>query len=174
MRLAIAKFVRVIDGLNGFIGRAVSWLALLLVLFVSFDVFARYLFHKSFTVMQELEWHFFSLLFLLGAGYTLSKNAHVRVDIFYQRFGKRGRAVIDAMGCVVFLFTGVLLVIKTSIPFVQASWQIHEGSPDPSGIKAWYWLKTMVPVSFVLVGLQGVSLFFKSLFTALGLEMEAR
>lgn len=174
MRLAIAKFVGFIDGLNGLIGRAVSWLALLLVLFVSFDVFARYLFHKSFTVMQELEWHFFSLMFLLGAGYTLAKNAHVRVDIFYQRLSKKGRAVIDSIGCVVFLFTGVLLVIKTSIPFVQASWQIHEGSPDPSGIKAWYLLKTIIPVSFVLVGLQGLSFFFKSLFTALGLKMEAK
>lgn len=170
----IRRFVRLIDGLNGIIGRAVSWLALLLVCFISFDVFARYLFHKSFTVMQELEWHLFSLLFLLGAGYTLAQNGHVRVDIFYQRLSKRGRAVIDTVGCVVFLFTGVFLVIKTSLPFVQASWQIHEGSPDPSGIKAWYWLKTMVPVSFVLVGVQGISMFFKSLFTALGLDLEAK
>ncbi len=168
----IVRLIHFIDGINIRIGRAVSWVALLLVLFVSFDVFARYLFHKSFTVMQELEWHFFSLLFLLGAGYTLSQNAYVRVDIFYQRLNKRGRAVIDAIGCIVFLFTGVLLVIKTSIPFVQASWQIHEGSPDPLGLTAWYWLKTMLPVSFVLVGLQGISMFFKSLFTLLGIKME--
>lgn len=174
MRKLIARLVHFIDGTNILIGRAVSWLALLLVLFVSFDVFARYLFHNSFTIMQELEWHFFSLLFLLGAGYTLAKNAHVRVDIFYQRMSKRGRAVVDLIGCVVFLFTGVLLVLKTSIPFVQTSWQIHEGSPDPSGIKAWYWLKTMLPVSFVLLGLQGVSLFFKSLFTAFDMELETK
>jgi TRAP-type mannitol/chloroaromatic compound transport system permease small subunit len=172
MKKAVTGLVRFIDGLNSILGKAVSWLALLLVCFVSFDVFARYLFHKSFTIMQELEWHFFSLLFLLGAGYTLAQNAHVRVDIFYQRLSKKGRALIDLIGCVVFLFTGVLLVIKTSLPFVQASWQIHEGSPDPSGIKAWYWLKTVVPVSFVLLGLQGVSMFFKSLFVLLGLKME--
>lgn len=76
---------RGIDAINFWVGRIVSWVTLLVVLVVFVDVVIRYAFNTSYVFTQELEWHLFSFIFLMGAGYTLLKDGHVRVDIFYQR-----------------------------------------------------------------------------------------
>ena len=81
-----------IDFLNEWVGRGVSWVTLGLVLVVFVDVVMRYLFNTSFVFTQELEWHLFGVMFLLGAGYTLLQDGHVRVDVLYQRFSPRTRA----------------------------------------------------------------------------------
>lgn len=75
--------------LNGKIGHAVSWLTGILVLLVCIDVFLRYFLQLSFAALQELEWHLFSVIFLLGAAYTLQKDEHVRVDLFYSKFSEK-------------------------------------------------------------------------------------
>ena len=81
-----------IDKINGWVGRGVAWVTLGLVLVVFVDVVMRYLFNTSFVFTQELEWHLFGFIFLIGAGYTLLHDGHVRVDIIYQRLGFKGRA----------------------------------------------------------------------------------
>ncbi|NDY41925.1 TRAP transporter small permease subunit [Dissulfurirhabdus thermomarina] len=156
------KIARAADALNDAVGRAASWLSLALVVLVTVDVALRYLFRVSFVAAQELEWHLFAVLFLLGAGYTLRHDAHVRVDVFYQRFGPRTRALVNLLGCLFFLFPGCFLVIKTSWPFVAASWRALEGSPDPGGLPYRFALKAMIPLAFVLLALQGVSLAVRS------------
>ena len=80
-------FSGAIDRSNEAVGRVVSWITLLLVLVVFVDVVMRYLFKTSFVFTQELEWHLFAFIFLIGAGYTLLHDGHVRVDIIYQRLG---------------------------------------------------------------------------------------
>ncbi len=169
---AIEKFCRKLDAVNRVVGKGIAYVALAMVLVVTVDVIMRYLFKTTFVFVQELEWHLFGVLFLIGAGYTLLHDDHVRVDVFYQRFSKKTQAWINFLGCLLFLFPGCYLIIVTSAKFVAASWAVNEGSPDPGGLPARYVLKAMIPIGFSLIALQGVSLMLRSLLTILGRDMD--
>lgn len=164
----VAGLVRKIDGLNLKVGTLVSWLSFGLLLLVVFDVVMRYVFKKSFVAVQEAEWHIFAVFFLIGGGYTLLKDSHVRVDIFYQRMSARLQAWINLLGVLFFLLPGCYLVIKTSSKFAWTSWLIREASADPGGLPGRYLLKGVVAVAFVLIAVQGVSMGLKSLMVLLG------
>ena len=166
----LKTFIRWIDGLNEWIGRGVAWVTLALVLVIFVDVVMRYLFNTSFVFTQELEWHLFGFIFLIGAGYTLLHDGHVRVDIIYQRLGFKGQAWINLMGVIVFLIPGCLMIIITSFKFVLTSFLILEGSPDPGGIPLRFIVKGFIPAGFSLLLLQGLSLGVHSLLQILGVE----
>jgi TRAP-type mannitol/chloroaromatic compound transport system permease small subunit len=166
--IAIVSFI---DGFMEKVGRLVSWSALALMLVVCGDVLLRYLFSLSYVASRELEWHLFALLFLLGAGYTLKHDKHVRVDVFYQGFPPRLKAAINVAGCLLLLFPGCFLVIKTSLPSVIQAWQIGEGSPDPGGIPARYLIKAVLPLGFALIAVQGFSFFCRSLLGCAGIRL---
>lgn len=168
--------VRVIKGaevLNREVGRVLSWMSLLMVVVVTVDVIMRYAFGMSYVFTQELEWHLFGAFFLICGGYTLLHDAHVRVDIFYQRLSPKGRAWIDLLGVLFFLLPGCYLVITTSWFYTLNSWAIREGSPDPGGIPARYILKAAIPAGFVLMAAQGVSMGLRSLLTLFDRPYEA-
>ena len=159
-----------IDFLNEWVGKCVAWTTFLVVIVVFIDVVMRYAFNTSFVFTQELEWHLFSFIFLMGAGYTLLKDGHVRVDIIYQRLGPKGMAWINLIGVLVFLLPGSYMIIVTSWGFVVNSWSVMEGSPDPGGIPYRYVLKACIPAGFILIVLQGISLGIKSFLTIIGQE----
>lgn len=161
-----------IDALNDRVGRCVAWTTLLLVLVTFVDVVMRYFFNTSYVFTQELEWHVFAFIFLMGAGYTLKNDGHVRVEVFYGKLSPYGRAWINLIGVVFFLIPSCLVFIKTSIPFVMESFRIMEGSPDPGGIPFRYLLKSCIPVGYILMLLQGVALGLNSLFRLLGVADE--
>jgi len=165
---ALRRFANGIDKINEYVGRFVSWITALLVLVVFSDVVMRYVFQISFVFTQELEWHLFGFIFLIGAGYTLLHDGHVRVDIIYQKLGSKAQAWINFIGCIFFLFPGCFLVVFTSLGFVENSFAIFEGSPDPGGIPLRFILKSMIPLGFILVWLQGLSLFIKSFLVITG------
>ena len=166
----LVKLSKFIDRINEYVGRAVAWVTLLLVLVVFVDVVMRYAFNTSFVFTQELEWHLFAFIFLIGAGYTLLHDGHVRVDIIYQRLGGKGRAWINLLGVILFLLPGCFLVIKTSIKFVYNAWSILEGSPDPGGIPYRFIVKSTIPIGFALLLLQGISLGIHSFLQVIGVE----
>ena len=156
--------------MNEWVGRGVAWVTLGLVLVVFIDVIMRYLFNTSFVFTQELEWHLFGFIFLIGAGYTLLHDGHVRVDIFYQRLGFKAQAWVNLFGVIFFLLPGCVLVITTSWHFVVKAYSILEGSPDPGGIPYRFIIKGTITVGFVLLCLQGISLGIHSLMRILGRE----
>ncbi len=158
----LKAYIRAIDALIEYSGRAVSWLALLLVLVVVYDVFTRYVLSASSVAVQELEWHIFSLLFLLAAAYTLKHNKHVRVDVFYTRMTGKKQALVNVIGGILFLVPFTLIVVFSSWSFVSSSFLILESSPDPGGLPYRYLLKAAIPVAFVLFLLQGVAEIFRS------------
>ena len=162
---SIANFI---DSFNDLIGRGVSWFTTLLVAVVFTDVMMRKILNTSFVFTQELEWHLFAFIFLMGAGYTLLYDGHVRVDIIYQRLSTKSQAWVNFICCFVFLFPGCFLIIYTSLDFVANSWAVMEGSPDPGGIPFRFILKACIPAGFILFALQGVSLMIKSLLTITG------
>ncbi len=154
-----------IDRVNERIGNATAWLTALLVLVVCYDVFTRYLLKESLVAVQELEWHLFAFIFLLAAAYTLKHDRHVRVDVFYVKFSPRLKAWVNLFGTLVFLIPFSLVVILSSRNFVWMSFKIGETSPDPGGLPARYILKAAIPMAFILVLLQGISLIASSLQT---------
>ncbi len=166
----LKSFCDYIDSVNEWMGRLVGWVTLGLVLVVFVDVVMRYLFNTSFVFTQELEWHLFGFIFLIGAGYTLLHDGHVRVDIIYQRLGAKGRAWTNLIGVIFFLLPGCIMVIITSWKFMYSSWSILEGSPDPGGIPLRFLLKGTITAGFILLTLQGLSLGIHSLFQLLGRE----
>jgi TRAP-type mannitol/chloroaromatic compound transport system permease small subunit len=166
----LKTFSRWIDGLNEWVGRGVAWVTLALVVVIFVDVVMRYLFNTSFVFTQELEWHLFAFIFLIGAGYTLLHDGHVRVDIVYQRLGLKGRAWINLLGVIFFLIPGCLMVMITSWKFVVNSFMMMEGSPDPGGIPLRFIVKGCIPAGFLLLLIQGISLAVHSLMQILGIE----
>ncbi|GBC63344.1 C4-dicarboxylate ABC transporter permease [Desulfonema ishimotonii] len=161
---------RRIDTLNTWVGRGVSWGTFIVVLVVFSDVVMRYAFNISYVFVQELEWHLFAFIFLMGAGSTLLKDGHVRVDIIYQRLSPGAQAWVNLIGVLFFLIPGCCLIIATSGKFVYSAWRVMEGSPDPGGIPYRYLLKACIPAGFILVLLQGISLGIKSFITIIGNE----
>ncbi len=121
------------DALSEYSGRLTAWLSTLLVLLTCFNVGARYLFNYANGALSELEWHIFSLIFLIGAAYTLKYDRHVRVDVFYHHFSEKRKAWINLIGTLFFLMPFALIVIKGSIPYTQIAYHISEKSSDPSG-----------------------------------------
>lgn len=164
----LKKFCFAVDTLNTWVGRFVAWATALVVAVVFIDVVMRYAFKTSFVFTQELEWHIFAFIFLIGAGCTLLRDGHVRVDIFYQQFSPKTQAWINLIGVLLFLIPGCYMIISTSMNFVHASYAVMEHSPDPGGIPYRWVLKACIPVGFILVLLQGLSLGIKSFFTIIG------
>lgn len=152
-----------IDAFNQRVGRAVSWMTLLLVLMTIYDIMMRYIFKAGSVWIQEAEWHLFAANFMLAGGWTLLRGGHVRVDLLYTRFSPRTQAIVDLVGTILFLFPFCAVVIWASIPYVMDSWALLEGSPDPGGLPGRFLLKTIIPVTFFLIALQGVSLLAKNI-----------
>jgi len=159
------RLAEYIENFSELTGRLISWLVLFMALIIGYDVTMRYLFQNGSVALQELEWHLFALVFLLGAAYTLKHDDHVRVDIFYRsRFmGARRRAIIDLLGSLLFLMPFCLLVISASMPFVDNSFSMSESSPDPGGLPARWLLKAAIPFGFFLLLIQGVAMAIRSL-----------
>ena len=158
------KIANKIESLSEWSGRVVSWLVLAMVLIISYDVVMRYLFSSGSVALQELEWHLFALLFLLGATYTFKHDGHVRVDIFYnsRHMNKRRRAWVNLLGGLFFLTPFCLLIIISSIPFITNSFVVAEGSPDPGGLPWRFLLKSAIPLGFSLLLLQGIAHMLRS------------
>ncbi len=150
-----------IDGLNDRIGGAIRWLVLAMVLVGAYNAIARYLtryaaMSLSSNAYLDLQWYFFSLVFLLGAAYGLRRDVHVRVDVLYSRLSRRTRTWIDLAGTILFLLPFSVVMLWMAWPAVRNSWEIKEVSPDPGGLPR-YPIKAVILVSFVLLFLQGVS-----------------
>ena len=159
MNKAIAVLQRIING----VGALCAILLLLMILNVFYDVIMRYLFNDVSIGMQELEWHLFSAMFLLGIAYTLNEDAHVRVDVFYDGFSGKTKALINIVGIVLFLIPFSLLVVHFADDFVYESFQLGERSGDPGGLPYRWLIKSVIPLSFMFLILSGVCFVLKQI-----------
>jgi len=135
--------------------------ALLLVLITAFETGERYLLNRSSSAVQELTWHLYAAIFLLGFAQTLREDGHVRVDIFYDRLSTKAQAWINILSMVFLLIPFCLRMIGFSWEWVVRAFVISEKSPDPGGLPALWVLKAMVPVGFGLLLLQGIAEILK-------------
>lgn len=151
------------------IGDVLGWFAsilfLLLLVNVVYDVVMRYVFNDVSIALQEMEWHLFSAVFLLGAPYAIRSAGHVRVDVFYERLSRKSQAIIDILGTLFFLLPFCLLVTWYGIDFAKESYALGETSGDPGGLAYRWIIKAMIPLSFGLMAISGLGLVVHSLNT---------
>ena len=168
--LALRRFIRTIDHFTERCGRVLAWLTLALALTTFLVVVVRYGLGLGSVAIQESTTYMHALVFMLGAAYTLRSDGHVRVDIFYRRFSRRGKAWVNAIGTIVFLLPFCTFVIGISIPFVSEAWRVLEASQDPGGIHAVFLLKTLIPVMAAALFLQGLAELSRNALVLVGEE----
>jgi TRAP-type mannitol/chloroaromatic compound transport system permease small subunit len=156
-----------IDSINEWIGRLVAWLTLAMILIGAYNAAVRYLsryvgISLSSNAYIELQWYMFSLVFLLGAAYTLRRNKHVRVDVICGQLSRRARGWINLLGTVLLLIPFVIVTLWVSWPSVRNSWAVREVSPDPGGLPR-YPIKTVILVALGLLLLQGIAELIKQI-----------
>lgn len=158
--------MRLADGLdwvNRAVGAVVMWLAMAMVLVQFGVVLMRYVFGFSSIFINESVLYLHASIFMLGAGYTLWAQGHVRVDIFYSRFTVRGRAMVDIFGHLFLLAPSLLILAYWSWPMVRRSWATLEGPISVGGIPATFLLKSLVPAFCILLLVQGLSCLIRDL-----------
>lgn len=153
----LATIANRIDRLNTTIGRAVAWLALVIVLLQFALVVARYLFGVGSIWLTEAVIYGHATLFLLAAAWTQRAGGHVRVDIFYADVSPRTKAKIDLAGAVLLLLPFALTLVWLSLPYAARSWDILERSQESSGLPLVFLLKTLIPLFAAMMALQGVA-----------------
>ena len=151
------RFATSIDRLNDAIGRAVAWLALVIVLLQFVLVVARYIFGFGSIWLTETVIYGHATLIMLAAAWTLRAGGHVRVDVFYADAAPRTRAWVDLVGALLLLLPFMAVTLWFSVPFAARSWAVLERSQESSGLPFVYLLKTLIPVFAVMMALQGVA-----------------
>lgn len=165
---ALLKLSKLIDGLNEFVGRHVAWLVLAAVLISAINAIVRKAFNTSSNAFLEIQWYLFAAVFLLGAGYTMLRQEHVKIDVLLHRFSRRTQVKIEIFGIVAFLFPFVFAVIDLVWPLVVRAYVSGEMSSNAGGLIRWP-VFALVPAGFTLLALQGLSELIKRLAFLKGL-----
>jgi len=154
-----------LDRFSNAIGRAVSWLTLLMVIVAFLIVVLRYVFAANFIWLQESLIWMHAVVLMVGAAYTLQQDAHVRVDIFYRDMSESRRAWVNAFGVICFLFPLCIFFAVESWDYVYAAWSVREVSRNSGGLPfpAIPLLKSVLLLLPLTIGLQGISLLLNSL-----------
>ena len=155
------------DRISEFTGRATAWLTLVMVIVTFVVVIMRYVFDAGLIWLQESVVWMHAFVFMVGAAYTLAREEHVRVDIFYRDMNPRRRAWVDAIGVVVFLLPVCGFLAFKAWDFVTISWSLKEASRESGGLP--YPLLPLLKVVLIIMplalALQGISLLLRSVRT---------
>lgn len=166
----LLKLERGFDKFADMIGYTTAFIMVLMILNVTYDVIMRYFFNTGSIAMQEMEWHLFSVIILLGISYTLKEDGHVRVDLIYDRLTQKKKAKINMVGVILFIIPVALLIAVESIPFVIESFNSNEQSGDPGGLPYRWLVKSLIPLSFFLLIITSIGFFIKNLNVYKGLH----
>lgn len=164
----LAVLEKICNGISQGSGIAAIFAMILLLFNVFYDVIMRYAFNDVSIGMQELEWHLFSAVFLLGTPYALMKDGHVRVDILFERWNEKTKAIVNFLGALAFIFPFIILVTFYGYDFSKEAFELNEGSGDPGGLPHRWIIKGLIPLSFALMGIAGLGMAIKALRVLLG------
>lgn len=166
----LLKLEKGFDKFADFIGTITAISMVLMILNVFYDVIMRYFFKSGSIAMQEMEWHLFSVIILLGISYTLKEDGHVRVDLIYDRLSSKRKALINMVGAVIFILPIALLVGTSSINNAMEAFISMEQSGDPGGLPYRWIVKALIPLSFFLLIITTIGFFIKNLNVYKGLH----
>lgn len=157
MPALLRRFVCLVDALNEWVGRLVAWLTLAAVLTTFLVVVLRYGFNWGSIALQESITYLHALVFMAGAAYTMKHDGHVRVDIFYRDMSPRRRAWVNLLGTLFLLLPVCGFILYESWDYVFDSWRRLEGSRETGGLPLVFLLKSFIPLTALLLGLQGLA-----------------
>lgn len=163
---ALVRTVRLIDGFAIWTAGFFCLLSLPLVGALTYEVVARYLFHRPTIWAYDVTYMLYGSLFMLGAAYTLYKGGHIRTDVFYQNWSVRTRGRVDAILYLLFFFPGVIFFFWAGLQEALHAFDIREVSDASPWRPPLYPLKAVIPISLALLLVQGVSEFLKAFYAA--------
>lgn len=166
----LLKAELLLDRFSNLMGWIAGILNLVMLVNVFYDAIMRYFFNSGSIALQELEWHLFALVFLLGIAYALKEDGHVRVDILYDRFPPRWKAVVNLTGTLLFLIPLSVLIIEGSIWYVNEAFMTGEISGDPGGLSHRWLIKLAIPASFVFLIISSLGFILHNINIFRGLE----
>ena len=143
----------IIEAVIDFVGGVINWVWIVLVLIIVANVVGRYIFAVNYVWVEEVQWHIYAVGFMLGIGYALRHDAHVRVDVVAMNLRPKTRAVIELLGLVLLVAPVVYLILLYAIPFTEASFNRGERSSAPGGLANRWAIKGVIVVAFVYLGL---------------------
>ena len=164
------KLEKVFDKFADIIGYITAIAMVLMIMNVFYDVVMRYFFRSGSIAMQEMEWHLFSVIILLGISYTLKEDGHVRVDLIYDTLADKKKAMINMIGVILFILPISLLIGTGSIDYVIEAYQSGEQSGDPGGLTNRWLVKSLIPLSFFLLIITSIGFFIRNLNVFRGLH----
>ncbi|WP_372964701.1 TRAP transporter small permease subunit [Marinobacter sp.] len=153
--------IRLDEGL-AWLSKLCGWVAcvamILMAANVFYDVVTRYVFSDVSIGMQEMEWHLYSVVFLMGIPYALRTDGHVRVDVFYTNWQQKNKAWINLIGALVFVIPFAYLIGIYGYSFAVSAYEMGEGSGDPGGLPNRWIIKSVIPVSAFFIGTAGLNM----------------
>ena len=168
---ALLKLSRLIDAMSEAIGKLVMWLLLAAVVISAGNAIMRKAFDMSSNAYLEIQWYLFAAVFMLGAGYVMLRNGHVRIDFISGKLSRRTNAIVDAAGIVIFVIPLCLILVNLSWPVFERSWTSGEMSQNAGGLIRWP-VQLLIPVGFALLALQAVSELIKRVAFIMGAANE--
>ncbi len=163
---ALLRATQLIDGFTQAIGKVVAWCVAPMIVGVTYEVFARYVFNAPTIWAYDVADLMTGSMFMLGAAYTLMRGAHIRTDLFWDKFSDRTRGVIDTVAYVLFFYPGLALLFFTSLDDAIYSFQIDERADQTLWHPVLWPFKAVIPASAALLMIQGVSELMKSAYAA--------
>ena len=162
------KVSLLIENITAIFAKIAAFLIIVLSVLVVYEAINRYFFQNGSVMIQELQWHIFDIIFLLGLSYTLQQDKHVRVDIFYSDFSLKTKAIVNIVGIIFLILPLTIIILQTTYPFVEMSYNQNEISSDPGGVCCRYVIKGTILLGFLLLGLQSLSEIYKNIMTLKG------
>ncbi len=151
------RFCDFLDSLIRNIGHFVMWTNVILVVVIILQVVLRYGFGHGLVVLEELQWHLYAIGIMFGASYAQVLDSHIRVDIIHARLSDKWKHRWDLFGIIFLLMPFIVVVFMQSLDFVADSWRVSERSDAPLGLP-WRWaIKSVIPISFALLGVATIS-----------------
>lgn len=168
----LSTTVRRIDQFTEFTGRTIAWLNVAMVLVTCLVVIMRYVFNNSSIMLQESVMYLHGVVFLIASAYTLKHDEHVRVDIFYQRFSNKGKALVNLFGTTCLLIPVMLFIGWSSWPYIESSWRIFEISQEAAGLPLVFLLKSLILVMVFVLLVQAVAEVLRSIAELSGIAVD--
>ena len=168
---AMLKMSQLIDGLNERVGRSLMWLVLFAGVLSAVNAVVRKAFDMSSNAFLEIQWYLFAAGVMLGSAYTMLRQGHVKIDVIVGRFSKRTQLIVECVGIVFFLFPFVYKVNQLVWPLVIQAFHSGEMSQNAGGLIRWP-VYALVPIGFILLGLQGLSELIKRIGFLQGIAVD--
>lgn len=164
----LLRLEKIFDRFSDLMGWVAGILNLAMLLNVFYDAIMRYFFSSGSIAMQEMEWHLFAMVFLFGIAYTLKEDGHVRVDVLYDRFSPRWKAIVNIGGTAFLLLPLSVLIVEGSVWYVNEAFSSGEVSGDPGGLPYRWLIKLVIPASFVFLVLSATGFVIHNINIFLG------